>query len=398
VQRTDLYDCPEPKRDDFASLIESAVTQHFSRAEFLARGSALGLSVSSLAKLADLLGSHHAGPITEKLTKPLPAGANLAKLGPFTGWSQQLSVADALNWKVPKAKKPYRIAYMLISLQGYYFVGSAYGGQLAAKQAGVKFEHVAAQGFASPDIQLKQVRDLLQRGIDAIVLQPADVNGSVPVVQTALAKGVPVVVAGTALNTPTVAQAFQSDYALGSSAADWIAKSLGNRSPEGIIIGGPASATWSTNRVKGFSDRVKQAHPNLKIVATPNQNFVDPTEGLRSFQNAVQAHPNIGWAYSVDYNLLEAPSIPSKYQGKIAYVGMGLYGTSLDALKKGQVEAIFGIMPVFGAMVGISRAVQLLNGDSVPATTSYPAPLYTKANLNVPQKKFDLYPPNFKVS
>jgi ABC-type sugar transport system substrate-binding protein len=82
----------------------------------------------------------------------------------------------------------------------------------------------------------------------------------------------------------------------------------------------------------------------------------------------------------------------------MAYVGMGLYGTSLDALRKGQVEAILGIMPVLGAMIGVSRAVQLLNGESVPAITGYPSPLYTKANLNAPTAKFDLYPTNFKVS
>jgi len=392
VQRTD------PTPDELEVLIDSAIAARFSRQDLLTRGTALGLSLTSLTKIADLLGTHSAGPIKERLTKPLPAGVSLATRGPFTDWSQQLTINDCLNWKVPKAKKPYRIAYMLISLQGYYFVGSAYGGQLAAKKAGAQFQHVAAQGFASPDVQLKQVQNLLQGGVDAIVLQPADVNGSVPVAQAALNKGVPVVVAGSALNTPSVAQAFQSDYAIGSQAADWIAKSLGNRNPQGIIIAGPASATWSTNRVKGFSDRIKQAHPSIKIVASPNQNFVDPTEGLRSFQNAVQAHPDIGWTYAVDYNLLEAPSIPAKYRGKMAYVGMGLYGTSLDALKNDQVEAVFGIMPVFGAMVGVSRAIQLLNGESVPAITGYPSPLYTKASLNAPSKKFDLYPTTFKVS
>jgi ABC-type sugar transport system substrate-binding protein len=394
-----------PAAEELGPLERAVREAHHSRRDFIRYGTAFGLSGTALSMFLAACGDDDSGGDSSgaaqggqgKLVDAAPDGADLAKPEPFQYASEEMTIDDALAFKVPKAKENYKIAYMLISLQGYYFVAAAYGADEAGKAAGVDIVRIAAEGYASPDVQQQQLGDLLQQDIDAVVVLPADVNGSVALVDQAQSAGVVLTVAGSLLNSNKVAQAVQSDYALGQQSADLVAERLNGGGGAGLIMGGPKQATWAAHRVAGFNAQVEEKYPDMEVAVTTHQNFVDPTEGLNTFQDAIQRNPDLDWIYAVDYNLLEAPSLPSKYKGKIPYVGMGLYGSSEAALKDGSLDAVLGIMPVLGAQLGVSRAVQLLNGEDVPAITIYPAPVYTKDNLDAPEKKFDTYPESYKL-
>jgi ABC-type sugar transport system substrate-binding protein len=382
----------------------SGLPTDLSRRELVRYGVGLGLGGTMLGGLLAGCGEESGGGSggsgggggSGGLIDPAPKGTDLAKAGPFEHASVELSLEEAMNFPVPKAKEKATIAHMLISLQGYYFVAAAYGATQAAKEAGVDLQVLASKGYASPDVQQRQLGDLVQRNIDAVVVLPADVNGSVSLVDQAKAADVELVVAGSLLNSVDVAQAVQSDYALGQQAADLVAERVGDKGGPGLLMAGPKQATWAAHRHAGFKARIEEKYPHIEIAAATHQNFVDPTEGLNTFQDATQAHPDIKWIYAVDYNLLEAPSLPAKYKGKIPYVAMGLYGSSKQALKEGSVDVIIGLMPVLGARIGVARAVALLNGEDVPAITVYPAPVYTKDNLDAPEAKWETYPESFK--
>jgi ribose transport system substrate-binding protein len=396
---------PGPDDPRLGPLGQAIREGRYSRRDLARYGLALGLSGTALSAFLaacgddddDGGGSGGGGDGQGRLIDAAPNGADLAKPEPFKYASEEMTIDDALAFKVPKAKERYEIAYMLISLQGYYFVAAAYGADEAGKAAGVDIQRIAAEGYASPDVQQQQLGDLIQKNVDAVVVLPADVNGSVALVDQAQSAGVVMTVAGSLLNSNQVAQAVQSDYALGQQSADLVAEQLNGSGGVGLIMGGPKQATWAVHRVAGFNAQIEEKYPEMEVGVTTHQNFVDPTEGLNTFQDAIQRQPDLDWIYAVDYNLLEAPSLPSKYKGKIPYVGMGLYGSSEAALKDGTLAAVLGIMPVLGAQLGVSRAVQLLNGEDVPAITVYPAPVYTKDNLDAPETKFDTYPESFKV-
>src|SRR5699024_7114963 len=101
-----------------------------------------------------------------------------------------------------------------------------------------------------------------------------------------------------------VVKVVQDDYRFGQRGADRLAEVLGDDGGDGIVIAGPANATWSQHRTAGFTDRVDEKYPNIKIVDAPTQE-VDPAEGLQSFQDAVQAHPDIDWIYAVHAYILQ---------------------------------------------------------------------------------------------
>ena len=377
------------------------------RRAFLRNVALVGLGATGVASLVSACGGDETGATGSatasgaaggigSLVGAAPDGTDLAKPGPFDHASETLALDDVMGFQVPKAKRRYKIAIMPQSLQGEYFVATVYAAKKAADEAGVDLTVIAGEGFASPDVQMSQLSDLLQKDIDAVMLMPADVNGSVALVDLAQSNDIVMTVNGSLLNSTKVAQAVQSDFAAGQQCADILAETLGGSGGKGLVMAGPKQATWASLRVAGFEARLKEKYPTVTIAATANQNFVDPAEGLNTFLDAVQRAPDIDWIYGVDYNILEAGSIPDRYRGKVRYVAMGLYGSSRDALKAGSVDAIVGLLPGASGMLGLSRAVQQLNGEDVPAITIYPSPVYTADNIDDPASVLETYPAGFK--
>jgi ribose transport system substrate-binding protein len=304
-----------------------------------------------------------------------------------------LTLDDVAKIKAPKANKRYKISYSMITLAGYFYQATAYGAQKAAEESGVDLTFNASQGFASPAQQVTNVTNELSRGLDGLLINPVDANGAVSAVEAAVAKGVPVQSIGTLVNTSKANRLVQDDYTQGIAAAEFIASKLPNGG-EGIIMGGPANATWALRRVAGFEDGLKK-FLNVKIAATTHEN-VDPAEGLSRFTNATQAHPKVDWIYAT-YNLnLPPSSVPAKY-AKAVYIAGGYDPLMLEAIKDGTAAAALPDYAVTEGYVGLSYLVRVLNGEKLPSITCLPNGVVTKENVDSQvMREQNLFPVGWK--
>lgn len=288
---------------------------------------------------------------------------------------------QAAAFKAPKADDEYTIGFMEPTLAGHYYQAGSSGAYKAAADAGVKLEFVSAgTGYASPEQQLRQADQLLQKGVDAAVIIPTDIQGGVAVANRFLDEDIPVVIVGTEANTPDAYMVMQDDYQMGRDSADLVVEALGEDAGPGIVIAGPANATWSAKRAAGFADQVKEKYPGVKIVASPTQN-VDPALGLKSFENAVQGNPDIKWVYTVFNLLLDPDSLPSQYKDT-KFVTNGFDPATIEDLGEGQVAQVIGITPTPMGYQGVGHAVSILNGDQdVPALVCIPLTVYEESDL-----------------
>jgi ribose transport system substrate-binding protein len=298
---------------------------------------------------------------------------------------------ELVDYELPTPNEPYDITLLQVSLAGYYYGAIDFGAHSAGEEAGVEVTTLAAEGYASPDLQLSQIEDAISRGTDAIVIAPSDIQGSVPAVQTAIDAGIPVINISTEVAHDEVYMVMQDDYVLGQMLADRVAEVVGDEGGQGVIIAGPANATWSRKRTLGFSDQVAENYPNIEIVAAPTQ-LVDPAEGLASFEDAVQANPDIDWIASVHYYILQPSALPAEYQGEVPYVSFGYEPDSVAALEAGTLDSVFSIAPVSMGRVGIGTAISLLNGEEQPQVNCLPAPLFTVEDIGTPVADNDLIP------
>lgn len=308
----------------------------------------------------------------------------------------KMTVADLFKIKPPKANKRYKISYSMVSLAGYYYQATAYGAMRAAQEAGADVKFVASQGWSSQADQVTNIRNQLAQGIDGLLVNPVDVNGAVSIVEEAVDKGIPTVAIGTNVNTSKVDRVVQDSYFQGVAAADFIASKL-PQGGQGILMGGPANATWAARRVAGFQDGLKK-HPNIKISAVTNQD-VDPAAGLKDFNNAAQSDPKVDWIY-VTYNLQLPPdTVPPKYADSI-YVGGGLEPLMIDALKAGTASAGLPSYPAAVGYIGMSALIRRLNGDKTPPQLiCLPADeVVTKDGLEGKDMSNELYPEGWKAT
>lgn len=307
---------------------------------------------------------------------------------------------EAAAYRVPKAKGDFTIGFMEPTLAGHYYQAGSSGAIRAADEAGVKLELISAgTGYASPEQQFKQAERLLLKRVDAVAIIPTDIQGGVAITNLFLRENIPVVIVATEASSPDAYMVMQDDYQMGRDSADLLVKELGPDAGPGIVIAGPANATWSASRAAGFADRVKERYPGVKIVASATQN-VDPAQGLKSFENAVQANPDIKWVYSVFNLLLDPDSMPSRYQD-VAFITNGLDPASIEDLIEGQYTTIIGITPTPMGYQGVGHAVSILNGDQdVPALVCIPLTQYTADDMppNDTAVKLELIQKGFEAS
>jgi ribose transport system substrate-binding protein len=304
-----------------------------------------------------------------------------------------LSIDDLSNIHPPKAKRRFKIALVQVTLSGYFYQSWIYGAQKAAEEAGVDFTVAAGQGFSTSAQQVTRVENAVARGVDAVVLDPADVNGTIRAVDLAAEKGIPIISAGTLVNSPKAIQVAQEDFAGGASVADHLISARPNGG-DGIIMGGPANESWAQQRVQGLVSGLKK-DPKFVVAATTNE--YEPADGVAKFNNAVQAHPKVDWIYSV-YNLFLVPSaIPEKYKSAY-YVAGGFEPPTVEGLKEGTVKAV---APTFGLMsgfVGVTYAVRALNGETLPKMTCMPNAIVTLKDIDDPKiVNTNLYPKGWTV-
>jgi ribose transport system substrate-binding protein len=305
------------------------------------------------------------------------------------------TAAQLLKSKAPKAKKPYDITLMEVSLNGYYYQLLAYGAEQAAKDAGVKLRITAASGYTTPAVQLAQAENVIQRGTDGVVFAPVDIQASIPTVKRFQAKKIPVVNVSTEVNSPYVYTIMQDDYVMGKYLADQLHKLVPKGGP-GIFMAGPSNATWSRKRVAGFTDQIKQKYPDMKVVATPTS-LVDPGEALTKLAAALAANPNVTWLASVDYSLPVPQSIPKKYQS-LPYMTMGFDPNVKKAVQDGLVKMTLPTDAYYMGYSGVATAVALLNGQKAPKFLCAPhAPAITPANVNAAFTNKQLYPASYKA-
>jgi len=320
-----------------------------------------------------------------------PSSATAALHKPLA-CTQSPTAAELMQYKAPQAKQPYTVTLMEVSLNGYYYQLLAYGAEQAAKDAGVKLHLTAASGYTTPAIQLGQADNELQRGTQGVVFAPVDINGSIPTVAKFKEKGIPVVNVSTEVADPYVYTVMQDDYTMGKELADQIAKLAPGGGP-GIMMAGPANATWSAKRVAGFQDQVKAKYPNLQIVAAPTS-LVDPSEALNKLQNALQAHPNIKWLASVDYSLPVPQSVPAQAKG-LPYATMGFDPNTKAAIIDGLLASTLPTDAYYMGYVGVSEVVSLLNGEKPTKFNCLPFPAITKQNVDDPFAQRQLYPEGY---
>ena len=174
----------------------------------------------------------------------------------------------------------------------------------------------------------------------AIILDPANADGSVGAVKKAVAANIPVFLVNAEINQEGLAKAqLVSNNAQGAAlgAQQWV-KDIGEKGNYAELLGAPSDNNAAT-RSNGYETVLSQ-YPDLKKVASQVANW-DRTQGHDKMQGMLQAHPDIIGVISGNDEMALGAIAALKEAGKLKDIKVGGFDGSpaaVAAIKAGELQ------------------------------------------------------------
>jgi len=136
------------------------------------------------------------------------------------------------------------------------------GGEALLEQAkadGTVEEYYLLDGQTDPSLQVSQATDLVNLGVDAVIMQPAELDGSAPVVDICHEAGIPVVLVNSLTSNADECEglSISNDVEAGELLANFVIEKLGDTGKYGHIQGiiGNTAAIQRTEGIHNVMDK-----------------------------------------------------------------------------------------------------------------------------------------------
>lgn len=300
-----------------------------------------------------------------------------------------LTVAASVSCNREPAKsataKP-TVALVLKTLNHPFFVDMRRGAQEAADRLGVTLQVQAAEREIDVEKQMQIVENMIQTGIQALVITPSGSREIVPALLKARNAKIPIVIVDTRVDAQAAADAGvhtetfvgSDNYAGGKLAGEHMVKVTGGKAHVGILEGIPGHETGDS-RMRGFRDAVKDA-AGVTIVASQPANW-ERDQGFNVFQNMLQAHPDIDSVFACSdlmaLGAIEAIRAAGR-TGTIKVIGFDALDDAKKAIAAGTMEASVAQFPAEMGRAAVESAVKVIRGETLPADINVKLALVTK--------------------
>ena len=281
------------------------------------------------------------------------------------------------------------VALVLKTLNHPYFVDMRRGAQEAADRLGVTLQVQAAEREIDVEKQMQIVENMIQTGIQVLVITPSGSREIVSALVKARNAKVPIVVVDTRVDAKAAADAGvrtetfvgSDNYAGGQLAGEHLTKISGGKAHVGILEGIPGHETGDS-RLRGFHDAIK-ASPGIVVVASQPANW-ERDQGFNVFQNMLQAHPDIDSVFACSdlmaLGAIEAIAAAGR-TGTIKVIGFDALDDAKKAIAAGTMDASVAQFPAEMGRAAIESAVKVIHGEPLPADIKVKLELVTKDNV-----------------
>lgn len=175
--------------------------------------------------------------------------------------------------------------------------------QAQAAASGVVDEVVVQNENTDTTGQINQIESLISQGVDAIIVNPSDIEGLNSVIEEAINQGIVVVSVDQAITAEGVYNVTNNQEEYGYLGAKWLFEHLGGEG--GVVeMRGADGAPADTARHEGIM-RALEEFPNIEIVQETFTGW-DPTTGAQQALDIINAGNADGiWTSGIDYTVVE---------------------------------------------------------------------------------------------
>ena len=254
----------------------------------------------------------------------------------------------------------------------------------APEEYGAEITIVSAEWNAPT--QVSQIENFIESDVDAIIIAPVDANALTDVTKRAMDEGIYVFSYAAHLenySTEYLVDDYNTGYACGKAAAEWINEHLDGKAEYGILE--YPSNEQLISRAKGIQDALKELAPESTCVSI--QKAIDANEGMEVTENMLQANPNLKVIASIGDGGAVGANEAVKAAGK-ATDDWGIFSVDAtqEALQKIKDNEPFRASLSLGGPADqgsymVDTVVALVRGETVEKDGRMPFKVIDKSNV-----------------
>jgi ribose transport system substrate-binding protein len=280
----------------------------------------------------------------------------------LAGCSTKAPGTDNASSKAKKGEK-VKIGVSISTLNNPFFVSLKEGAEKEAKAQGADIIVVDSQNDSAK--QVSDIEDLIQKGVDVLIINPTDSDAVTAAVQSANDAKIPVITVDRSANGGDVVSHIASDnVAGGKMAGDFIAEKLGNKGKVVELEGIPGSSA-ARERGEGFHKAIDGV-AGIKVVAKQAADF-DRAKGLTVMENILQGNKDIQavFAHNDEMALGALQAIEAAGLKNVIVVGFDATDDAVKAVKDGKMAATIAQKPIEIGQKGVETALKVAKKETV---------------------------------
>ena len=309
-----------------------------------------------------------------------------------TAWSlaAALALATTLAGNAGAQQQQY-IPLISKGFQHQFWQAVKTGAEQAGKDYNVRITFEGPETEAMVDKQIDMLSSALAKHPAAIGFAALDSKAAIPLLKKAQAAGIPIVAfdSGVDSDIPTTTATTDNKAAAGL-AADKMAQLIGDAGEVALVVHDQTSRT-GIDRRDGFVDRMKSAHPNVKIVSV-QYGGGDHLKSTEIAKSMLQAYPNLKGIFgSNEGSAAGVVNAVRETHHKVVVIGYDSGKQQKDAIRDGIEAGAITQNPVGIGYKTVEAAVKTLKGEKLPKVIDTGFYWYDKTNIDDPKIAAVLY-------
>lgn len=265
------------------------------------------------------------------------------------------------------------------------------GADKAGDELGVTVTFEGPDNETQVDKQMDMLAAALANKPAAIGFAALDSQAAIPLLRQAQQANIPVIAFDSGVDSDIpLATAATDNVAAAALAADKLAELIGDEGKVAVVAHDQTSRT-GVDRRDGFLNRMKEAHPNIQVVAV-EYGGGDHLKSTEITKAILTANPDLkgifgtneGSAIGVVNGVREAGA-------KLAIVGYDSGKAQTDAIREGLMAGAITQNPVGIGYETVKAAVAAARGETVPAQIDTGFYWYDQSNIDNPEIAAVLY-------
>ncbi len=272
------------------------------------------------------------------------------------------------------------IGVSLLNLSSEFIVMIDRAMRERADELGVRL--VVNDAQRSAERQIQQAESFIAQRVDAIILNPCEVEASSPAVEKALAAGIPVVNVNSETKAAPTAFVGSRDEESGRIAMEYIAERLGGSG--GVVMMQGYMGQAAQLRREAGAREVLANHPNLNLLAEQTAEW-DRAKAMTLMENWLQSHGEKIQAVFAQNDEMAMGALlaieRANMKDRIVVVGVDAIADALQAVADGRLDATVFQDAAGQGRTAVETAVHILNGEPYEKEVFIPFQLITRENV-----------------